>query len=301
MTDHLPATPPASQVGFVFTNFNNSLLTLQALQSLFSAPAAARCVVVIVDNRSRDEERALLAQARAISDQIHIIENPDNIGYFPGLNVGMAYLRTHFPAIDLMVIGNNDLVFPADFVATLDRKQALFAQYPVVCPDLLTLDGVHQNPHVLKPVSRTREIVWDLYFSNFQLAVLIKKLAGLTRRFTGRKDYQQHREAGPIYMGYGACYILTARFFKEIGTLWAPTFLMGEEFYLAKQLLARNYQFYYEPSISVAHHDHATVSKMPSRQLWEFTRQYHRVYRQFVDPYRLKMDNGRDYRDFQGL
>jgi hypothetical protein len=196
-----------------------------------------------------------------------------------------------------MVIGNNDLVFPPDFVAALDRQAALCERYPVICPDLLTLDGVHQNPHVLEGVSRAREIVWDLYFSNYHLAVLIRKAAALTRRLTERKDYLGHRQGGPIYMGYGACYILTPRFFEEIGTLWCPTFLMGEEFYLAKQLEARGHRFYYEPSILVQHHDHATVSKLPSRQLWQYTRDYHKVYRKFIDPYRLQMDNKLNYKD----
>lgn len=284
-------------VGFVFTNFNNSRFTIQAVQSIFSAAAAQRCVVVVVDNRSRDDEVRMLDEAKAVSPNVHVIENPENAGYFPGLNIGIAYLRAHFPAIDLMVIGNNDLVFPEDFVPALDRQAALFAKYPVISPDLLTLDGVHQNPHVLHRVSRFREIVWDLYFSHFALALMIKKVAAATRRFTERKDYQNYHQGGLIYQGYGACYILTKRFFDEFGTLWAPTFLMGEEFYLAKQLESQGYQFYYEPGISVQHHDHATVSKVPSKKLWEYTREYHRIYRQFVDPYKIKMDQQRDYKD----
>lgn len=294
------ASPGAARmVGFVFTNFNNTRYTIQALQSIFGAAGHERCFAVVVDNKSIDSEVQLLAEARAVSGSVHVIENPTNVGYFPGLNIGIDYLRNRFPAMDLMVIGNNDLVFPSDFVASLDRNAGVLERYPVVCPDLLTLDGVHQNPHVLDKVSRFREIVWDLYFSNYFLAVLIKKAAAATRGLTERKDYETYREAGLIYQGYGACYILTRRFFDEIGTLWAPTFLMGEEFYLSKQLESIGHRFYYEPSISVQHHDHATVSKIPSKKLWEYTREYHQVYRRFIHPYRVTMDNQCDFKDLK--
>lgn len=293
-----PNTPICEMVGFVFTNYNNSQLTIQAIQSIFASPLSARCFVVIVDNCSGNEETKILSGAQCISHNICIIENKQNVGYFRGLNIGIKYLRNRFSGLNTIVIGNNDLVFPTDFVDSLDCNKHLFANCPVISPDIIALDDAHQNPHVIKDISRFRELIWDVYFSNYYLALAIKKIASAARFITNRKDYQEYQIARHIYQGYGACYILTECFFDYFELLWAPTFLMGEEFFLAKQIESKGFQMYYEPSISVQHHDHATMSKLPSRRLWEITKTYHKIYRKFITPYSVDMNRKYGYLDY---
>ncbi len=146
-------------------------------------------------------------------------------------------------------------------------------------------DGIHQNPHVSEEISTFREIVWDIYYSSYFVAAIIRYLANLLRSFVERKDYTQHSVEGTIYQGYGACYIIGKVFFENYDSLWAPTFLMGEEYFLSKQLKDKGYGFYYEPRIQVKHHDHATCDKVPSKKLWEIARDSHKVYRQYVKPF----------------
>ena len=287
--NELLAVCDENMVGFVFTNYNNSQFTIQALQSIFASPAVGRCFVVVVDNCSTNEEVKVLLEAKSLHANIRIVENRHNVGYFRGLNVGIEYLRSRFSNLSTIVVGNNDLVFPVDFIGLLDRNKHLFEKYPVISPDIVTLDGVHQNPHVIMGTSRFREFVWDAYFSNYYLARAISRISAVTRRLTERKDYHTHKISQPIYQGYGACYILTKCFFGNFELLWAPTFLMGEEFFLAKQIESKGYRVFYEPDILVRHHDHAAVSKLPSRKLWEITKRYHKIYRKFITPYKVKM------------
>lgn len=285
---------PAS-IGFVFTNFNNSELTLQALESIFSSAGENVCHAVIVDNCSEAAQVEVLRAAEGRFDRVKFIYSPVNTGYFPGLNIGIGAIREMAGDLDFVIVGNNDLVFSGEFFRRLREKRVEFSVNPVISPDLVTLDGVHQNPHVIVRVSRFRELVWDVYFSNYWCSVMIRNLASLGRKFFERKDYLSYKEAGHIYQGYGACYLLTPKFFAHFSELWAPGFLMGEEFYLAKQLESGGFQVFYEPSLPVVHHDHATVSKVPSRKMWEFTRAYHKIYRSFISPYRLRMDNKKSY------
>ena len=121
---------------------------------------------------------------------------------------------------------------------------------------------------------------------NYYLAVIIKKIAVVTKRFTDRKDEEQFEIAQTIYQGCGACYILGPLFFRCFDSLWAPTFLMGEELFLSKQLESKNLRIYYEPSIIVKHHHHATMDKMPGKRFWEISRESHRVYRKYVKIWR---------------
>jgi GT2 family glycosyltransferase len=269
--------------GFVFTNYNNSSFTRAAVQSIEAGHGASDCIVVVVDNSSQTSDVEQLNNIKNDFPRLHLILNPENLGYFRGLNVGIEYIRSRYNDVQFIVCGNNDLVFPADFTDRVSAKRTFLETHAVIAPDLVTLDNVHQNPHVTDRISKGRMFVWDLYYSNYALAIVIRFLARLTRRFTARTDSNQHMVGRAISQGYGACYILTPLFFKNFKRLWAPTFLMGEEFFLSKQLDSRSLKTYYEPSIIVNHHDHATLNKLPSKRLWQLSRESHKVYQRYMD------------------
>ena len=270
------------RVGFVFTNYNNSGFTREAVRSISENPGWDPGCVVVVDNRSEAGDIEALRRIQADFPGIHLVLNAENVGYFRGLNLGIEHLTREHEDVEHVVVGNNDLEFPPGFLEGMARNRAVLDAHAVVSPDLVTLDGVHQNPHVVDAISRRREMVYDLYYANYWLAVLIRFVARVTRKVTERKDYDHHEVAREIYQGYGACYILGPRFFREFGRLWAPTFLMGEEYFLSKQLEEKGQKVYYEPAIQVRHHDHATMGKVPSRKMWEIARDAHKVYRQYV-------------------
>ena len=270
------------KVAFVVTNYNNSRYTKALLESLSKSRNFNNFFVVIVDNDSVEEDKIKLRLLKNLYVNVCILENNTNVGYFRGLNVGLEYLRnSHFDA-DVVIVGNNDLVFPLNFCDELVIAVSHHSDKPVIAPDLVTLDGVHQNPHVSSGISRFRVFVWVLYYSNYCLGVLIKFLASKLKFLSARGDEQAYRKAGFISEGYGACYILNRLFFKEFGLFDAPTFLMGEEFFLKKQLESKGYKTYYEPYIRVEHHDHATTGKIPSRKMWEIAKESHAIYKGYL-------------------
>jgi len=277
------------RVGFVFTNYNNSEYTKNAIISIVESVDVKSFQIVIVDNKSDQTDVDKLKDLQLMFPFVHFIYNSHNVGYFKGLNTGIEYLRKNETDIDYIVIGNNDLVFPDDFMKTLFESKDIFKSYPVISPDLVTLDGVHQNPHVAEKINPLREMIWDIYYFNYNLAQLIKKISVLTRPLTERKDHHQHSEPGEIYQGYGACYILGPIFFENFELLWAPTFLMGEEFFLTRQLENKGFNIYYEPSIKVKHHDHASTSNVPEKKIWEISSASHKTYRQHVGWFNSKI------------
>lgn len=270
------------KVGFVFTNYNNSHYTKDVIHSLSVNKDFSDCYVVIVDNKSEEDDVESLKKIEQDYPSVKIIYNDDNSGYFKGLNIGIKYLREKYPDMEYITIGNNDLYFPLDFIDAIKAKISLFEQYPVVSPDIITLDGEHQNPHVVEKISNTRELIYDIYYSNYYLSLAIGYLARVTKRFTDRKDEQQFEIAQTIHQGYGACYILGPVFFRHYDSLWAPTFLMGEELFLSKQLEKVGMKVFYEPSIKVSHHDHATMGKLPGKKLWSICSDSHKVYREYM-------------------
>lgn len=271
----------AMEIGIAVTNYNNSDLTEQLVRSLESAATGHKVIVVIVDNNSCGEEKAKLEKLNSDSLDLKILFNSENLGYFAGLNIGIEAIRKIANAPDYVIVGNNDLFFGRSFFSNLSLVRKRSETYAVISPDLVTLDGVHQNPHVTKPISGVRKTIWRLYYSNYTISQIVLFIANRTKKYTNRKDSEAHRKPGPILLGYGACYILTPLFFKVFDRLWAPTFLMGEEYFFAKQLASEKMQIYYEPSLQVTHHDHATIGKLPSKELWNISRDSFRTYLRF--------------------
>lgn len=271
------------KVGFVFTNYNNSSYTRDVIYSLSINKNLKFFFIVIVDNNSELDDLNNLKQINQEFPFVKILFNNDNVGYFKGLNLGINYLKSNYNDINFILVGNNDLYFPLNFYETLKNKILLIEKYPVISPDLLTLDGIHQNPHVIKKISKLRNLIYDIYYFNYFISVLIDKIAYLTSRFTRRKDSDQFEIAQSISQGYGACYILGPIFFNNFDSLWAPTFLMSEEFFLSKQLEEIGFQIFYEPSIKVNHHDHATMGKLPNKKLWKISKESHKVYKKFLN------------------
>jgi GT2 family glycosyltransferase len=274
------------RVGYVCTNFNNSSYTRKAVESLYSGTRPRDAVVVVVDNSSRaDDGEVLRAMAKQFPG-VHLILSPENVGYFPGLNLGIHHLRTHHPDVAHIVVGNNDLEFPATFVEFLQRDRDIFDTWAVIAPDIIRGDGLHQNPHVLFPISRTRRLFWEIYYRSYRSAYLIKHFARVTSKFTARKEtlvgHQLHHSAGPIALGYGACYILGPKFFDNFDRLYAPTFMMQEEFFLGEQLKVIGQTVFFDPRFVIYHRDHATMDALPSLRHWQISRDAYVVYKRFL-------------------
>jgi GT2 family glycosyltransferase len=269
------------KIGFVCTNYNNSADTREAVNSLRES-GQHEYRVVVVDNNSDSANVNALKHIASEFLHVEVIMNNENVGYFRGLNLGIRHLRVNQPDINIMVVGNNDLVFPDDFAEAISKNSSILEQHAVVSPDIVTLDGVHQNPHVVSEIGKFREFIYDLYYANYYLAIAIRKVARLSRGFTDRADETHHNVAQEIYQGYGACYVLGPLFFRYFEELWAPSFLMHEEYFLSKQVNDKGLSVYYEPGIKVLHRCHGAMATVTSRKAWEAARNAQKVYRQYV-------------------
>lgn len=271
------------KLGFICTNFNNSHFTVEAVRSLVaSAGDAHEVCVVVVDNMSTAEHRVILKKLANEFPCVDLILNDVNVGYFPGLNCGIHHIRKNYPEIKYLIIGNNDLLFTSDFFEQMSSQHKLMDIHAVVSPDIVTLDGEHQNPHVVRSISKIREFIYDLYYSNYLIAQAILWGARFSKRITDRSDELSYQEAQFIYQGHGSCYFIGPKFFNYFKDLWAPTFLMGEEFFISKQLADKNLQVFYTPSVVITHCCHGSLQSIPSKKIWQFAKKAHLVYRKYV-------------------
>ncbi|SUA99134.1 Glycosyl transferase family 2 [Pannonibacter phragmitetus] len=267
------------KLGYVCTNFNSSEVTLHAVRTLL-ANAGHDIHVAVVDNQSRPEEVTKLSAIEGPG--VDVLRLEKNLGYFGGLNAGIHHLRSVRPDIGWIIAGNNDLEFSPDFCDRLEAIEPEIRQHPVVSPDIITGDNEHQNPHVLEKISKVREVFYDLYYSNYYLGLLIHKVALALHRFTDRCDEENWETPGYIYQGHGSVYLIGPRFFELFSELWAPTFIMSEEYFLSRQLADAGEKVWYDPRLQVRHLWHASLATLPSKRRWEYARDAHKVYRQYV-------------------
>lgn len=265
---------------FVVTNYNNYKYTSAMLESLLEYGNDFRFIVV--DNASSDEDRRKLRQLDASYVQVHVIFSDTNCGYSAGLNLGIEHVISNKYVYDVLVVGNNDLVFKENIFKQLEECREVIKKYPVVCPDISLPDGSHQNPHVISGVSRFREMIYDVYYFSYFFSRIISKIAYLTRSFTDRKDERFFDIPQLVYQGYGACYILSSEFISKYGSIRSRTFMMYEEYFLAQQLAEQNDKMYYEPRIKVVHEYHAATGAMKNIDMWRIARRSHLEYRKHV-------------------
>lgn len=271
-----------AQVGvhYICVNFNGALFTRAWLASVFAQREAAPEVqikAVIVDNASSTAEYGELQAFCEGHEAVQVVRSDTNVGYFGGLNLGLEAI-TAAPQ-DYLVIGNNDLVFAPDFTATL-LKTRYRPEVMVVCPDLKTADGVHQNPHVPDRTSWFRRLQFDVYFSHYVVGLPGRWLA---RRFPkSRPRGTSHGVPREICMGVGACYVLLPGFLTRIPSLYFPAFLYGEEACLSWQVRSAGGIEWYDPALKVEHAESAACSKLPSRTAYEYGREAYWRYRQLL-------------------
>ncbi|MFM8700631.1 MAG: glycosyltransferase family 2 protein [Hyphomicrobiales bacterium] len=272
--------------GVVTVNYNNANLTRNLIESLAQRGGVEHFEIVVVDNASQEEDRKLLQEVQNDHPWVRLVMSNDNVGYFPGLNLGIELLRNETKPVNTIIVCNNDIEFPAEFFQTLENLAAdTLSKFPIISPSIVTPLGRHQNPHVISHISTLRYLVWRIYYSNYTLARIIHRLAIATASATARRDCEQFYTGRIIDQGYGACYILTPMFFRHYEKLWAPTFLMGEEFFLSRQIRAIGSSVYYDPRIRVTHLDHRTVGTLPEKEIWEIARQSFKTYRVYKDYY----------------
>lgn len=276
-------------VGFIAVNYKNYHFTLKYVDSILKLDKKidTRAYIVIVDNNSGlEEQKKLMASIDAIESQVDfkILLEQENSGYFGGLNRGIQYLNGLSIDFDFTIVGNNDLEFERNFLSELENY-SLTSETLAIAPNVITEDGVYQNPHVINRVSWMRRMFYYLYCSNYWLGKGMMGLLNLWYRFKPkyRRSSSNKMESRQfISMGIGAIYILPRTFFNKFNLLWDLVFLYGEEAIFAGQIRSVNGKMLYDPKLIVYHAESAATGKLSSRKRYNVLKDSYKIYRKYL-------------------
>lgn len=265
------------KICIIMVNYNNSQLSIDCYKSLLAQKDYADLTVIVVDNNSNDDERILLESYSKQQKGFEVVYNNENLGYFPAMAKGQEYAYTKGD-YDYMLIANNDLIYHKDFMETL-AKLNVPEDIMVISPDIITKDNIHQNPHFVKRIGNFRKFLYHFYYSNWYISLVLLYIL----RFFGMRRHEKNKQGFSkeqfIYMGFGACFVLTRSFMKEVHIVDTRSFLMGEEQLLTLQVEKADGKIKYIPSLKVTHLDSATFKKMPSRFAFENEKKAYKLYK----------------------
>jgi GT2 family glycosyltransferase len=177
---------------------------------------------------------------------------------------------------DKIIICNNDILFDESFYSNLVKSKYSESVY-AVSPRIIDNNGYDQNPMIEHKVSRFKIFFYDIYFRNYYIGQLLYMTWQTIKKISGKRKVADVSKR--IFMGYGAIYILTVPFFSINKKLDHPPFLMGEETFLAYQIYSTGGVLFYDNDLIVYHKDHSSCSKIPSKNLYNITKQSYREYR----------------------
>lgn len=219
------------KIPIIILNYNSSADCRKCVGFL-QAQRGIELEIVIVDNCSRAEDRAAVAQ---LCDECGATFLPvqENKGYNAGNNVGLRYAAEK--GYQYALIANPDMEFPQpDYLAKLVAQAEEQPDVVVWGTDIVTPEGIHQNPKKRGRNDWRDSFNWvgDIFCS---------------RKNNDNPEWiEDPSESKYCTAVNGCCFLIRLSFAREIGFFDENTFLYGEEPILGRQVeLAGKKMFYY--------------------------------------------------------
>lgn len=217
----------APEVVAIVVNYKLAARTVETVKLLLAAAADVRVGVFVLDNGAGAHPDPALAALR--SERVHVDSTPSNVGYCAGVNRGLAWATRVGAEFVLML--NNDVRTPSDFLPPLVRVLRNDATVAAVAPTILWPDG-----RVWCEGARMR------FGPNINVLV-------------GHGGTPSPRTKGPQSVDYlpGACALYRRADIEALGGLDESYFMYMEDADLGARLRARGRKLLWLPWVAVEH------------------------------------------------
>ncbi len=226
-----------SRVRAVVVNYNGAVVTLGCVQSLLAQDYLRQVEIVVVDNRSPEDDWRNLQQCLA-GYPVVLHRCPKNVGYAGGINAGARLRTDRVP--DYILALNSDIKFPRANAIRQLVKALQEDPKRVACSPLIHAPDSPVPPNAASQVWRLPGF-WMLLVTH---SCWLRR-TGFGRRMTSQYLYEDRRPF-PLEAQFdcetinGSCFLLDRRFLESIGYLDDRTFLYMEEHILGASIRSRN-------------------------------------------------------------
>jgi len=253
---------------------------LAALARVTAGLPPGQVTPMVVDNTSRAKSEEFFRTLRAVHPSVITVKAPGNLGYFGGAAHGWAaWQQVGGVQPDWVMVSNVDVDFAdASFFPTL-----LNADYPagtgVVGPTIVSAARKGDwNPKISRrPSAQTmRRYVW-LYrshwiFNLYEQAARVKYALASWRAKGTTSPAPQGEALVPAYAVHGACMLFRRDYFERGGDLRYPSFLFGEEVFVAETARRLDLSTWHDPRLKLVSQDHVSTGRFRTKAMTKYMR-----------------------------
>jgi GT2 family glycosyltransferase len=201
------------------------------------------------------------------------VNAPSNLGYFGGARYAFNYFD--ISNYNFIIICNNDTkIDVSDFFNRLKTKIDL---YDIIAPSIRTTKGIEQNPNIESGYTFARRIFNKLYFSTYEIAVLLNSMVNIKKRILASIPGAGDETERLIFSPHGSFIIFNRSFFDKGGVIENNLFLYGEEESLSAQAKNLKLKIGFVPSLKIIHDENTTTKRGLSKSKYDnqrFAHQY---------------------------
>ena len=232
------------KVAVIILNYNGLANTLDCLNSLKKCQIQGNQVdFIVIDNNSSDGSKKVLGTL----DNIHLIPNPQNLGYTGGNNTGIRYALRSKP--DLILILNNDTLADKNLIVNLINAAR---NADIISPKIYFAKNFefHKDRYKKDELGR---VIWyaggKIDWSN-----VIGRHAGVDE-----VDKNQYDTRSPVDFATGACMLIKRQVFEKIGLFDEKYFLYLEDMDFCVRAQKAHFKIIFEPKAILWHKNAGSV------------------------------------------
>jgi len=261
------------KISFVVLHYQNLTVTEQCISCLQTLNGIKKCNIIIVDNASPNNTGEEIQKKYENQSNIHILINKDNIGFAKGNNIGYLYAKNILNSQIIVVMNNDVLINQNDFIVKL-LKHGNSTKIHLIAPDIINLQGFHQNPFRIIPITNKR--LQKMYLYNCFLRIVYKVpiinylLAYLLQYKQKMKNIRiSNVESNMLnIVPHGSCIIYLNEWIKKEDLAFLPdTFMYFEEDILHEYAINKNYIIQYLSILKVHHIEDASINESMKSEL----------------------------------
>ncbi|MDZ7269006.1 MAG: glycosyltransferase family 2 protein [candidate division KSB1 bacterium] len=265
--------PPPDHLAVIIVTYQSAAHIGACLASLPAAEPRRRLTIHLIDNASTDNTMEIVAQAvrelPAPRVVVHMVRNPDNVGFTAALNQGLALCPREAPILFL----NPDTVLPPASLARLLDELYKHDRVGVMAPQLHYLRASPRagtalpafSDATIQPSCRRFPRYTDLLF----------EFTGLSRAFPGSRRCNRwkmgdfdHRSSAAVEQPQGACLLARPQVVQALGR-WDERFpLFFSDVDWCRRVWQAGWQIRFTAQVKVFHALGASVKQVRPAAVW---------------------------------
>lgn len=251
---------------FLILHFMATKDTMECINSILDSIDYEEKRIIVVDNGSNNDSFMELKETYENNPIVVLLRSEENLGFARGNNIGFKYAKNYFNPSFIAMINNDTIIDQQDFCKITINKYNTY-QFSVLGPDIITKDGIHQNPWIRDGMSYKQLKIFRIK-QKFRILLSFIKLDKYVYRIIHNSDSRIIGKQGDILDVplHGAALVFSEKYIKTHDGLDDRTFLYFEEEILRSHCKNENLLMMYSSDLQIFHkEDVATkmIAKKP--------------------------------------